>query len=346
VAIVCGFIMRTYGYEEAERTDSRSMRQAAVLTERWYGIITEEKEKRGIHPPPGIGGAYASLLGDEYSVITTTLGSVESKTAAANPEFGALAVRLLHDAGIDSASTVGITMSGSFPSLSIAVLAACQTIGCRVVMVSSLGASTFGANQPGATWIDQETWLREYGGLHYSSEYVSLGAEGDTGGGLPEEGITEMKDAARRTGARLVVPSGLLDAIQHRISFFLSNRISLLINIGGSQTSLGGCVHAVSIPNGMLAVGTACSDSDRGVVVRMLEQKVPVLELLNIRDLAAKNGLSLSPDTLVRDSILYKDKRARYWPPLLSLVTLAAALFFAMRQSPKRKNESGKAGLV
>jgi poly-gamma-glutamate system protein len=266
------------------------------------------------------------MLGDEYSVITTTLGSVESKSASANPEFGALGVRLLHDAGADSGSVVGLTVTGSFPSLSIALLAACQTIGCRVVMVSSLGASTFGANQPGATWIDQETWLRREGGLTASSAFITLGAEGDTGGGLPDEGIAMLKDAARRNGAGLVIPRGLVDAIDRRLDLFESNHVSLLVNIGGSQTALGGCVHSTTIPNGILTSFRSCSDSDRGVIVRLLERKIPVIHLLNIRDLAAKNGLQLSPDSLYQNYSLYNDKKIRGWLYILSFLVITGGL--------------------
>jgi poly-gamma-glutamate system protein len=321
------FIQR-FCITSVERFDRSSMQSAVGLTTRWFQIIDREKKERGIHPSDGVHGVYQGLLGDEYSELTTTLGSVEAKSTAANPEFSALIVRMLHDAGLDSTCTVGVMLSGSFPSLSIAVLAACQTVGVKVVMVSSLGASSFGANQPGATWIDQEGWLREKGGLRYSSAFVTFGAEGDTGGGLSDEGIAELRQAVERNHAKLVVPVSLHDAIAGRIDLFEENRIKLLLNIGGSQPAMGACVHSTTIPNGFHRTLRSCPDSDRGVLVRMAEAGVPVIHLLNIRDLALKNGISLIPSSDIRESILYKSENVSVLLVILAILSISVGIFF------------------
>ena len=156
LALLCA---RRYAVDERERADAANMRQAEDLAARWFAVVADGKARN--HVPAEVSSAipHAGILGTEWSEITTTLGSLEAKRTAANPRFAALMVRLLHDAGVDSTKTVGVMLSGSFPSLGVCTLAALQTIGAQAVVVTSLGASSYGANQPGATWLDMEEWL-------------------------------------------------------------------------------------------------------------------------------------------------------------------------------------------
>jgi poly-gamma-glutamate system protein len=231
------------------------------------------------------------MLGEHYSPITTTLGSREAKETAANPAFAALLVRLLHDAGVDSGEAVGVTLSGSFPTLGIATLAALECVGARAILVSSLGSSSYGANQPAVTWIDMESWLRQRSGLRSASMFVTAGAEGDSGGGLPEGGLDLLQEAARRTGVVLRKTPSLEEAIRLRTDLFSAMGISALVNVGGGQTSLGVCPHAPVLPTGYQQSLPACSDPGRGVIERLAESGIPVIHLLNVRELAHRYGL-------------------------------------------------------
>ncbi len=310
-----------------ERNDATDMRSAAALTARWYSIIGEEKHRRGIVTDAQVTTPYASMIGDEYSEITTTLGSIEAKTAAADPEFSALMVRLLHDGGIHSGSSVGITLSGSFPSLSIATLAALQTIGANVTLISSLGSSSYGANQPLATWIDMEQWLRERGGLKYQSTLVTYGAEGDSGAGISDEGKKIIMDAVTRNKTFLFIPRAYEEAIEKRINLFQEAKITLLVNIGGNQTSMGYCAHSTTIPNGYHKGIQSCMEPGRGLIVRMVESGVPFIHLINIRDLAVKNGLPLIPDG-DETSSLYTTRKVKQIPVVIMLIGLLVLIVF------------------
>ncbi len=334
-SVVAYLAIEQWGYDVQPREDANQMTKATVLAESWYKIVQEEKERRGIggnhytnHSP------YASMLGDEYSEITTTLGSIEAKTTGANPEFAALMVKMLDDAGIDAHSTVGVTISGSFPGLAVSTLAALQTIGIDVVLLSSLGASSYGANQPGATWIDIERWLRERGGLRYQSQLVSYGAEGDSGGGISEEGKAYLQAAAVRNGAVLRVPRSFEEAIESRLALFQQRHIQLLVNIGGNQISMGSCVHSTTIPNGYHRSVTSCMEQERGLIVRMTEHGIPFIHLLNIRDLALKNHLPLIPES--KDSqALYEGRTARKIPVLLAVFSIGVFLIILRTREQK-----------
>jgi poly-gamma-glutamate system protein len=277
------------------RSDGDTLKRATELADRWFRLIADERKARDV--PSGVGDhvAYPGVIGAEWSEITTTLGSLDAKITAANPAFAALVVRLLHDAGIGSSSRVGVTLSGSFPSLAIATLAALQTIGAEAVIVSSVGASSFGANEPEATWPDMEMWLRQKGSLAYRSALITPGGEEDNGSGFSVEGRLLVEAAVRRAGATLTIPSGYEDALRRRMELFSTQHIDLLVNIGGNQTSLGMCGHGPTLPNGLSPVLPSCGDSARGLLVRMAERGIPVIHLLNIRSLAARYNLPLVP---------------------------------------------------
>ena len=290
------FAIRLEPLENRER-----MERATALTERWFHIVQKRKSELGLISP---GESRATgLLGREYTPMTTTLGSLDAKQTALNPEFAALIVRILDEEGFDSMSVVGVACSGSFPGLSIAALAALQTIGARVVLASSLGASSFGANEPEATWIDMERWLIEAGDLRQGSLLVSAGAENDAGEGLPEGGLEQIQRACNRWGVKLSKPGSLREAIEARVRLFTG--VDLLVNIGGNQAMLGGCAHASGIPAGFHRALRSCTDENRGVIQRLSSRGTPVLHLLNIRDLAARYGMPIGLSSSPRSTSLY-----------------------------------------
>ncbi|HOP08368.1 MAG TPA: poly-gamma-glutamate system protein [candidate division Zixibacteria bacterium] len=277
------------------------MRAAVAKTVEWFNLIKELKSSRGIEPPASLSSPFAFMIGDDFSSITTTIGSLEAKIASTNPEFAAVIVRWLLDSGIDSNSVTGVVLSASFPSLAVSTLAAIQTVGCRAVVISSMGASTYGANQPECTWLDMEHWLQTEGDLRYRSEIVTFGAEGDCGDGLAEEGLDAMRLAAQRCGYEVWIPETLEKSVERKIALLRSNDVDLLINIGGNQASLGACSHAATIPNGYNPDYRGCNDPDRGIITRLSQQSVPFVHLLNIRDLAVRYDLDLTAERVSAD---------------------------------------------
>ena len=107
---------------------------------------------------------------------------------------------MILESGIDSTSTIGLSISGSFPALAIATLSAAQTLKLKVVLFSSLGASSYGANQPEATWMDIEKWLHDYGNLKYKTNLLTLGADNDRGEGMLEDADSIFYAAVKRSG--------------------------------------------------------------------------------------------------------------------------------------------------
>jgi len=310
--------------DRGEYPNAEKMRRASAQAAEWFQMIDQMKREKNVRSSAGNAG----MLGEEYSCITTTLGSLDAKVTSANPLFAAMFARVLLECGIDSSSSVGVTISGSFPAAGISALAAIQTIGARAVVVSSLGASTYGANQPEATWIDMERWLCDRGGLQSHSSFVTLGGEGDSGGGIPEEGIAQLLRAADRCGAELFIPRTLEESIEHRYELFVKEKIAMLINIGGNQSVLGGCRHASSISNGLHRSMVSCDDSDRGLLLRIAEAGIPVFHFLNVKQLATayritRHHTELSDDELMPISEMRGVERL---PVVLALIVLGAAV--------------------
>jgi len=333
VAVLALLFARNVLVKRSDRGDAPAMLRAEALAEQWFDIIEARKQQAGIVSEVPQTFKHSAMLGQEWSEFTTTLGSLEAKRTAANPRFAALMIRMLHDAGVDSSSTVGLVLSGSFPTLAVTSLAAVQTIGARAIIFSSLGSSSFGANQPGATWLDMEAWLAKDGGLRYRSALVTMGAEGDSGGGLSEEGLEILRRTADRHGVVLSVFTSIEEAIQSKEELLVSAGPDILVNIGGNQTSLGICEHASTIPTGLVRHPLHCSDPGRGLIERFSSHHIPVVHLLNIRDIASRYDLPLLPDTdgsSVNDNVQY-DTTVERVPVLLLLFGLLGLIVMTGR---------------
>jgi poly-gamma-glutamate system protein len=309
---------------------SGRMEEAAFLAQDWFGIIAAEKEASGIRSDATYRGSNAMMIGDDFTLITTTLGSLEAKAISSNPDFAALMVRLLDEAGAGAGDRVGLIISGSFPALAVSTLAALQVMDLEPVLLSSLGASAYGANQPGATWIDMETWLVRKGGMKCRSALVSAGAENDRGEGLTREGMDLIREAARRNKRDLYMPEDLMASIGYKTRLLQREGIRILVNIGGNQAALGSCAHASSLPNGFHRKLNLCRHADRGIIREMNARGIPVIHLLHIRDLASEYGMDLAPGReFAHSAYLYQTKETRLFPLMIALCAglLAMGLF-------------------
>lgn len=236
------------------------------------------------------------LLGEEYTPITTTLGAPAVKQLAAHPDFAAVAVDMLLQAGIKPGDTVALNMSGSFPALNIAAIAAVDALGAKPVFTSSVGASTWGANRPEYTWLDMEQDLVRAGIWNWHSAGVSLGGGSDLGRGLQPEGITLARQAVVRSGAYFLDSRSLQDGIQKRLAIYRKasqgNLPSALINVGGSQVIFGDRGHEAFLQQGLTLGYRPSLAGNSGLAAAFINARRPVLHFLNIKRLAAAYAIN------------------------------------------------------
>jgi poly-gamma-glutamate system protein len=292
------FILRVT-FAATPHPEAHEMLQAA----RWWveasRIIYQAKLDRGI-PISEEDSAQTGLIGEEYSPITTTLGSLRSKLISANPDFAALIVRWLWTVGVKNGDKIAVSMSGSFPALNLAVYAAIETMHLHAVIISSLGASSWGANQPNMTWADIERLLKEKGMITHGSAAMSMGGTGDWGGGLTKEGKEILAQKLEASGVQFLEPEFLDQAVAKRLLLYgnLSQYICY-INVGGGQAVLGRGPGGRALPTGLIKrlpkSDPHYSGEVDGVIFYFLRHKIPVIHMLEIPSIARHWGISTYP---------------------------------------------------
>ncbi len=262
-------------------------------------LLRDAKAEAGIVAEPGIDAENAGLVGAELTPLVTTLGSPEAKSLSSRPAWARVLVVQLHQAGVGADDVVAASFSGSFPGLNLAVAAAADALGARVIAVSSVTASSWGANQPGFTWPEMEVRLVGARLIRPATIAVTTGGDLDQAFDLEPEGRAMAVHIRDRTADRLGVPviqTGTLEAaIGARLAAYQRaagrQPIAAYVNVGGHVASLGDSPAILRQRSGWLARLPFDLSSGRGVTARFVERGVPVLHLLNIRDLALRWGV-------------------------------------------------------
>jgi len=246
--------------------------------------------------------AATGLVGPEFSQITNAHGNLESKLTSLNPNWAAVLVKDFRDAGLDAGDPVAVAMSGSFPGLNIAVYAALEAMRLRPVVVTSVGASMWGANDPGFTWLDMESVLFDAGVFTTRTVLASHGGADDMGRGLSPEGRRLIEAAAERNGVPLLASANIEDAIAKRMAFYAEaargRAYRAFVNVGGGVAALGSGNNKPALASGLTVTLPAHNWSRKGAMILFGEKGIPVIHLLRVQQLARENGLPLAPDYL------------------------------------------------
>ena len=235
------------------------------------------------------------LVGPEFTLITTTLGAAEAKRLSLHPDFSAVITCWLIDAGLKAGDKVAVNFSGSFPALNIATLAAIHSLRLEPIIISSVGASTWGATDPSYTWLDIEQSLVEAGLWNWKSTAASLGGVADRGRGLFPEGIELAREAIRRNKLVELQPNSVNDAIDQRLTIYRSASGTLpsaLVNVGGNHVIFGEKGHALPLRQGLTFGYHPELSGGQGLSLPFFTANRPVIHIINIRELAAEYGIS------------------------------------------------------
>jgi poly-gamma-glutamate system protein len=309
----------------------RKKTEAVRWMERAEKTVREEKQRLGIamdtkNDPDGYG-----VIGPQFTLITTDRGAQSAKVLAAHPNFAAAVTQLMLQAGVRPGDLVAVGMTGSLPGLNLAVLSACRAIGCEPMVITSVGASMFGATDPDMTWLDMEAALAAHHVLPFHSAAASVGGGGDVGRGLSPAGRELLLGAIRRNGVRLLDPPTLLEGVRQRVALYDSiaaargKPIRLYVNVGGGVASLGGAQNANLIPAGLTRRLAARNYPNRGVINVLAERRIPVIHLLQVEKLAREFGIVDEHAETVKpgQGLLFIKYRYNLW-----IVAFAAILVF------------------
>jgi poly-gamma-glutamate system protein len=178
--------------------------EAARLAAQAMAVIKKNRLANGWQPDPEDDPAGSGLIGLPISPVTSDAGDLRAKQTSINPNFAAVVVDLLKEAGVKEGDRVAVSMSGSFPALNIVVYAALQTMNLNPTIIISLGASQWGANDPEFLWIDMEDLLYKEKIISFRAVAASIGGRNDTGRDMSDAGRNQIKKAIQQHGLKLI----------------------------------------------------------------------------------------------------------------------------------------------
>lgn len=241
----------------------------------------------------------SGLIGLENSDITTNQGGRESKQTTVNPNWAAVAVKLLADAGVGEGDLVAVTVSGSFPAMNLAVYSALEALGADAIIIASASSSQWGANVPGFSWLDMERELRRAGVISMKPIYASLGGIEDRGIGISEQGIASLRNSIERAGINLIEPANYQEAVADRIAIFreysTDRSYKAFVNVGGGATIVGPPGIDDMFKSGLQEDAPARAFAVDTVMGYFLQEEIPGIHFIGIKNLANRYGLPLAP---------------------------------------------------
>jgi poly-gamma-glutamate system protein len=244
------------------------------------------------------------LIGLESSPITTSLGNLEAKRTTTNPNFAGLIAVLLKQEGVKRGDAVAVGASSSFPALIVASLAAIHAVEAKPLLICSLGASNWGANNPEFTWLEMLDCFRGNHVFDVRPVALAMGGEMDNGADMSGEGRALLSQKIRNAGIFFLQEQDLSANVQERMELYEEHatpaKISAFINIGGNWANMGTDSSVLKLKPGIAQVTEMPSPEKRGVIHEMALRKIPVIHLLYIKGLAEQYGVPWDPVPLPR----------------------------------------------
>ncbi len=269
------------------------------------------------------------LTGLDYSSITTTLGNLKAKRTSNNPNFSAVIVDMLSGLDLKKGDTVALNLSGSFPVLNFAAIVAVEEMGLKPVIISSIGSSTYGANRPDLTYQDMESALYGGGYIFNKSLLVSPGGDGDMGLNMDGGTLEMIRSRLAESGYIYYLEANLQKNIENRMEIYQGAK--LLINVGGNIVSQSDSDLGYFWDYGLIQPETKLNYQNRGLIGRFLSAGKPVIQMLNILDIAKLYNMPIDMD-LVPDPGHGDVYEATYYSKLqvymmLMLITMVVGIY-------------------
>lgn len=326
-------VQQASGVVKADDYDAKL--QAAQLMQQCMDAVKAYKQQRGIELSP-LDIHSTGMIGEEFNGLTTTLGEIGAKRTTTHPDMAAMAVQLLSEAGVKRGDRVGLNLSGSFPAMNLAVLSACSVMELDVVCFAAVGSSTYGANNPGLSFPEMLILLMDEGLLPNCALTVTLGGDGDVGSGILDEHLVdEIEQRLVSLGHTPWKQPDFEANIEQRMNAY--GDITCYIGVGGNITSIGSQrelnYQGYIPPEQQLPT---LSDGS-GLVELYHAQGVPVIHLLNIKQLAEDYSLPFDPVQTQQpgqSAVYYQSS----YPSVIIIIALGVTIGFlaAFRQRGKR----------
>jgi len=311
--------------------------KAFMIMQEALKTIRDERIRRGIDIDKSIDINDTGIIGVEYSSITTTLGSLEAKRTSANPSFAAVIVDMMKELKLQKGDWIAVNFSGSFPALNIAVLSAAEALELNPIVMASVGASTYGANIPEFNYIHMEELLYQKGIIHTKSILNSLGGSNDIGSDMDEDTRNMILNQLAKYERNILIEEDLDKNIEKRYEIYQTEshkRIKCFVNVGGNLVSLGGEGDWNNVGSGIIKPGASRVIPASGLIGKFLSQGIPVINIINIKELAVEYDLPIDPypiPEIGKDKIYYTYRYPSGMIIFIIVMTVIAVYIYGKR---------------
>ncbi len=287
---------------KSPQSDLEEKFQASKLSAKMMETIKIEKLNRAIPINRESDPAESGMMGTLMSPITTLTGRLTAKQTSVNPNYAAVLVEMLIEAGVEAGDIVAVGYSGSFPAMNVHLCAALTTLKARPIIIASGGSSQWGANDPSFMWIDMEHLLHEEGLMPFHSVACSIGGYEDIGLGMSREARDMVEAAIRRNDLKLLRAGDFTSAINERMMIYDQNAgtepIKAYINVGGGTISVGRGVGKRAYKPGLNSSASRATLEIDSIMTRFMRKGVPVIHVIEIDSFARRFGLPLAPQQM------------------------------------------------
>lgn len=311
------------GPETRRARASQTMQRALVA-------IREHRERNGPPIDRALDPNRTGLIGVEYSEMTTTVGDLEAKRTTTNPAMASLMVELLAGAGVGPGDRVAVGCSGSFPALFVATLSAVEALKVEPLIVISLGSSSYGANIPKFTLVELSRELNRSAVLPHTVAGASLGGSADRALEFEPSLRAFLTEKIRSAGIPLLSSETFAEAVGQRLALYGADSpgktVKAFVNIGGGSVDMGTDPWILELRPGLhRTIDVPGAVRDRGVLLAMAERGIPVIHLLNVKDLAREHGIPWDPVPLAQD---VRETPGTVWWVVLVLYLIGMSVVF------------------
>ena len=307
--------------------------QAAERMEKAMEMLKDVRLEKGVFVDGENDPNETGLVGSQFSLTTTDEGDLDAKLTTLDPNFSAAMVELLHQAKLQSGDTIAVMLTGSMPGANMAMLIACDAMNIHPVVITSIGASQWGANDPDMTWLDMEALLFENGFISARSIAASIGGRNDQGRLLSPKGRTLITDNIAEYKIPLIKGESLRDNIQQRMDHFGTHNYKAVVNVGGGVASLGTSFNLKLLPPGVVYRNDIEAISRKGgiegTVVNFVKQNMPLIHVLNIQKLTENLGMPFAPIPIpeIGQGSLYAIQKYNLTVTFICLLVVAGMVF-------------------
>ncbi len=348
LALVCLFIsLQNRSIEISPLYDSKI--KAANLMKQCLQSLKKSRLENSIFIDIENDPNETGIVGVPYSLITTDEGDLDAKLTTLDPNFSAVIVDLLFTAGLEKNDTIAVMLTGSMPGANIALLSACQVMGIHPIIISSIGASQWGANQVDFTWLDMEDILIENKLINSRSVASSIGGRNDMGRLLSPLGRDLIMENIKNYDLPLIRENRLADNIKKRTDIYNEyhpiDKYDGVVNIGGGVASLGTSFNYRLIPPGIVnrsdIVDIDNSSGIEGAFSYFLKRNITGLHILNIKSIIENYNLPFAPipHPKIGEGVLYAKERYNLTIVFLCFLILTGSVAFIGYKSKKQIRE-------